>query len=209
MAKGKFIVIDGPEGAGKSTLMQTAQEVYGDKIILTREPGGSPFAESIRNQMFATEGGKQADAKTQFNLAWAARADHLKNVIKPAIDQGTNVISDRFDSSTWAYQIHAQDGSDLKELFELERKIIVGNYVPNLYLYLDVNLEEGLRRKHNQVEATLNHFDDKELAFHQKVKEGFLEFLKKVPYKLIDANQSLEKVKAEFLENLKIVFDEK
>src|ERR1044072_1925263 len=114
VARGKFIVIDGNEGAGKTTLLKVAADIYGDNILLTREIGGSPFAEEIRRQMFSTENGNQADARTQFNLAWAARADHFKNVIRPALDKGVNVISDRFDSSTWAYQLYAQDARDLE-----------------------------------------------------------------------------------------------
>ena len=200
--RGKFIVLDGNEGSGKTTLIKVAREKYGDNLLLTREIGGTPFAEEIRKQMFSSEGGKQADANTQFNLAWAARADHLKNVIKPALDQGVNVLSDRFDSSTFAYQLYGQEARELEELFWIERKVVIGNYLPDLYILLDVIPENGVKRKGMQTDHVFDNYDNQPFDFYDRVREGYTDFLEKAPHKIIDANQSLEKVQAEFLEIL-------
>src|SRR5579864_4280814 len=106
MEKGKFIVLEGGEGAGKSTQLRVIKEILGDDIVITREPGGSPYAEEIRNVILKSTNAGQADAKTHFALFWAARADHMKNTVLPALNAGKHVISDRFDSSTFAYQIY-------------------------------------------------------------------------------------------------------
>jgi len=111
MKKGTFIVIEGGEGCGKSTLLEYLREEAlkvlwrEEKVAFTREPGGSPFAEEIRLLMLGSLS-KQANGLTQFGLAWASRADHIKNLIRPHLENGIHVISDRFDSSTYAYQVH-------------------------------------------------------------------------------------------------------
>ena len=202
--RGKLIVLEGGEGSGKSTALLRLASMYGDRILLTREPGGTPFAEEIRRLALNSEGGKQADAMTQFALMWASRAEHFNHKIRPALAQGIHVLSDRFDSSTWAYQLFGQEGKgDLRELFPHMKKAVIGSDEPSLYIYLDVDPAEGLRRKGKQQSVQLNHFDDRDLAFHHRVREGFLDFMKKVPHRIIDANQSVEKVQTEFLDTLK------
>jgi dTMP kinase len=106
--KGKFIVLDSGEGAGKTLQLKRAEEFFGDKILVTREPGGSKYAEQIRELILHSIYASQADAKTLFALFWAARADHLDKTIRPALLAGKTVLTDRFDSSTYAYQIIAQ-----------------------------------------------------------------------------------------------------
>ena len=132
MKKGLFIVVDSGEGSGKTTQLKKAQEFFGNKLVLTREPGGSPYAEEIRHLILKSTHAGQADAKTLFALFWAARADHMKNTVLPALKAGKIVISDRFDSSTFAYQIIAQGAKELKKFFWQMRDFYLGDVKPCL-----------------------------------------------------------------------------
>src|SRR3989344_3428467 len=202
--RGKFIVIDGCEGAGKTTLIKAlAKEFSAKKILLTHEPGGTELADKIRTLVLSKEA-KDAGAETQFGLMWAARAEHLKKKIIPALAKGVNVISDRFDSSTFAYQIYGQEAKHLEKLFWQTREVFLRERKPDLYIFLDVEPEVGLERVAGRKE-TKTHFDEQKLDFHKRVHVGFLEFLKHVPHKMIDANQPIESVKADFLKCVKMV----
>ena len=198
--RGKFIIIEGGEGAGKSSQLKDLKELYGDKIITTREPGGTPYAEEIRHLILKSENAGQADAKTHFAVFWAARADHMKNKIIPALESGINVISDRFDSSTFAYQIYGQEAKELEGFFWQMRDFYLGNDKPDLYIYLDVSAEEGLKRKSFQSEDENNHFDQRKVDFHNRMRSGFVEFLKQVPSVVVDANSSKAEVKTVLIE---------
>jgi dTMP kinase len=203
MKKGLFIVVDSGEGAGKTTQLNNLKEFLGDSLVLTREPGGSPYAEEIRNVILKSPNAGQADAKTLFALFWAARADHLKNIIKPALESGKIVISDRFDSSTFAYQLVAQGNRDLEPLFWQMRDFYLGNLKPDLYVYFDIDPVVGLARKSQQGGDELNHFEARKIDFHNAIRAGFREFITRVPNAVtIDASQSKEKVWADFKEVL-------
>lgn len=193
--RGKFIVLEGGEGAGKSSQLKDLKEIYGDKIIITREPGGTPYAEEIRNVILKSEHAGQADAKTHFALFWAGRADHLKNKIIPALERGIHVITDRFDSSTFAYQLYGQEAKELEDFFWQMRDFYLNDIKPDLYIYMDVSAEEGLRRKGMQSQDEINHFDERKVDFHNRMREGFMEFFKKVPSKIVDANVSKREVR--------------
>lgn len=189
--RGKFLILEGSEGAGKSSQLKKIQEIFGEDILITREPGGTPYAEEIRNIILKSENAEQADAKTIFALFWAARADHMKNKIIPALDSGKHVISDRFDSATYAYQIFGQEAKELKEKFFDFRDFFLGEYKPDLYIFMDVDLKIGLSRKNSQIEE-LNHFDKRKIEFFERVKEGYLDFFSLVPSVIVDANPSFE-----------------
>ncbi|MDE1874662.1 MAG: dTMP kinase [Patescibacteria group bacterium] len=197
MAKGIFIVIDGGEGAGKGTQIARLKEAY-PEALFTREPGGSEYAEEIRNIMLKSPLAKGASAETQFGLVWAARADHIRRKVMPALESGRHVISDRFDSSTFAYQLHGQGGLHLRDLFFAVRKQFLGDCMPDLYLFLEVDPEESIRRTKQR--ATLfgesNHFDEREVTFHNRVREGYREFARLFPgnCRTVDANRSIEEV---------------
>lgn len=193
--KGKFIVIEGGEGAGKSSQLKNLESKLGDNFIFTREPGGTAYAEEIRNIILFSENAEQANAKTLFALFWAARADHLKNKIIPALESGKNVISDRFDSSTYAYQIFGQEAQELKEDFFTFRDFFVRDHKPDAYIYLDVDIETGLSRKNDQPDE-INHFERRPKEFFQRMEMGFKDFFKKIdqPSFIIDANNSFEQV---------------
>jgi len=199
MKKGLFIVVDSGEGAGKTTQLNNVKELLGDSLVLTREPGGSVYAEDIRNLILKNLHAGQADAKTLFALFWAARADHLKNTIKPALEAGKTVISDRFDSSTFAYQLVAQGNRELEDLFWKMREFYLGDLKPDLYVYFDIDPVIGLARKNQQGAEELNHFEARKIDFHSAIRAGFREFITLVPNAVtIDASQSKEKVWEEF-----------
>ena len=104
--KGTFIVIEGGDGAGKSTQIKKLAEHFGDKMILTREPGGTEYAEAIRELALKHPLAGNADGKTLFMLMWGSRAEHMNHLVVPALNEGKIVVSDRFDSSTFAYNIY-------------------------------------------------------------------------------------------------------
>lgn len=204
MKRGKFIVIDGGEGAGKTEVLKWFTKTsLGKKSLITHEPGGTRFADKIRELALSKEAAL-AGAETQFGLMWAARADHLQHKILPALKNGKNIICDRFDSATYAYQIRAQGALYLENLFWQTREAFLGDIKPDLYIFFDVEPAEGLRRVANRKEKK-THFDERKLDFHKKVHAGFLEFFKQVPHKIINANQDLEKVKKDFLKCVKMV----
>ncbi|NDE68433.1 dTMP kinase [bacterium] len=173
--KGKFIVIEGGDGAGKSTLIKRIRELYPDSaLVCTREPGGSPFAEEIRRLSLESPESKGASSKTQFGLVWAARHDHMTKLIVPALSAGKHVLCDRFDSSTYAYQICGQADPDLRELFWTIRDIYLGDHKPDLYVFLDIDLHESARRTAGRPGE--NHFDTAPLDFKGRVRAGYPEF---------------------------------
>jgi dTMP kinase len=190
---GRFIVIDGGEGSGKGVVMKALKAILTpEEAIFTREPGGSPLAEMIRGVIFSEEA-KGANALTNFALFWAARADHMARTVYPALMSGISVVSDRFDISTFAYQLHGQrDHNYLIPLFwDMREKYCAPP--PDLYIYLDVDPEEGLRRARGRGEG--NHYDDLDLEFHQRVREGYLNFVHRHPdsrpwitSRVVDAN---------------------
>jgi len=198
MKKGLFIVVDSGEGAGKTSQLNRAKDFFGDSLVLTREPGGSPYAEEIRHLILKSSNAAQADAKTLFALFWAARADHLKNTVIPALKAGKTVITDRFDSSTFAYQIIAQGTTELKEFFWQMRDFYLGDLKPDLYVYFDIDPVIGLGRKNKQGGEELNHFEARKIEFHNALRAGFKEFMVHVPHKTIDASQPIDKVWEDF-----------
>jgi len=192
--KGIFVVLDGGEGAGKTTVAKELVKRLGWSAIYTREPGGSVYAEKIRELILSDEA-KHSDAETQFALFWAARRDHLKHTVVPALVDGKIVITDRFDSSSYAYQIIAQDNLQLLDLFWKKREHFLGEWEPDKYIFLDIEPEAGLARAHGRREGALNHFDKRKIDFHKKVHKGLQEFiLEKVDGEKVDASQPLEKV---------------
>jgi len=206
--KGTFIVLDGGEGAGKTTVAKAVAKELGWNAIATREPGGSAYAEKIR-ELVLSDLAKHSDVETQFALFWAARRDFLKHVVIPAINDGKTVITDRFDSSTYAYQIAAQGNPQLEKLFWQTRELFLEEYEPDAYILLDINPKEGLSRARGRGNETLNHFDKRKIDFHIKVNKGLREFvLQKVGAnkicksigEVVDASQELEKVIADVIE---------
>ncbi len=205
--KPKFIAMEGGEGSGKSSLVIALKEALGDSIYQTREPGGSPYAELIRTAALKNPLAKTAPAETTLCLMFAARYDNIVNAIVPAIERGMPVIADRFDGSSYAYQVGAQSNGHLEETFWKLRSHL--EIVPDIYIYLDVAPEVGVRRAASRNQSLLqgqqqyDHFDDRDIKFHKQVSDGYKKFLSKVPHVIIDANRPFDEVKSSFISEVK------
>jgi dTMP kinase len=172
MIKGLFITIEGPEGAGKSTQREYMAEWFrgkGHEVVLTREPGGTPLAEKIRELML-TPTDEQMCITTELLLAFAARAQHVDQVIKPAIARGAIVLCDRFTDSTYAYQGGGrQIGYD--RIAELE-KFVLGDFRPDKTFLFDIDVVEGLKRA--SARGKLDRMEQNGLDFFARVQLAFM-----------------------------------
>ena len=191
-----FITLEGPEGSGKTTAVEAAVkklEEMGYEIVRTREPGGTPIAEQIRNVILDKDNVKM-DGRTEALLYAASRRQHLVEKVWPALKEGKIVICDRYLDSSLAYQGYARElGPDNVlniNLFATE------NTWPDLTLLFDIKPELGLARINANSNREVNRLDLEELDFHNKVRNGFLDLARKYPerYVIIDASQSREDV---------------
>lgn len=199
MTNGIFITVEGPEGAGKTTIINMiAEELRNDgyDIILTREPGGSPIAEKIRKIILDKEH-TEMDSRTEALLYAAARRQHLVERIKPALDKGQVVLCDRFIDASIVYQGFARK-IGIDEVLAINR-FAIESVMPNLTLYFDIEPEIGLERIRNHRQGQVNRLDLETLEFHQMVREGYLQLLNKFPERIkkINANQSIQSVMEE------------
>jgi dTMP kinase len=195
--RGRFITFEGGEGTGKSTHAARLAErlkAFGVGVHLTREPGGSPGAEIMRYVILSGVA-KPLGAEAEAMLFAAARDDHLKTVIRPALDRGVWVICDRFADSTRIYQGVAGD-VDSRSIRALER-IVVGDTKPDLTFILDVPAAVGMQRAtERRGDAGSDRFENEALAFHEKLRDGFLVLAASEPERcvLIDATVPKEDV---------------
>jgi dTMP kinase len=191
----RFVTFEGGEGAGKTTQIQRLGErlsAAGIAHAATREPGGSPGAEAIRRLLVAGDTGRW-EPLTEALLMLAARHDHWLRTIKPAIDQGKWVLSDRFHDSTIAYQGHGR-GVPLDGL-ETLRRIILGDRRPDLTLVLDLPVEEGLERAHARMKGFASgedRFERMDIGFHQRLRAGFLAIAQAEPARCVVIDASLD-----------------
>jgi len=197
-----FITLEGPEGSGKTTAVDTVVkklEEMGYQIVRTREPGGTPIAEQIRN-VILDKSNKQMDSRTEALLYAASRRQHLVEKVWPALKEGKIVICDRYLDSSLAYQGGARNlGVDNVlnvNLFATE------NTYPDLTLLFDIDPTIGLNRISSNSNREVNRLDLESLEFHKKVRATFLELAKRYPerYVIIDASQSREEVAKRTLE---------
>ena len=192
--QGLFITLEGPEGAGKSTNREYLAErlrAAGIEVVLTREPGGTPLAERIR-EVLLTPADEIMNADTELLLVFAARAQHLATVIRPALERGAVVLCDRFTDSTYAYQ-GAGRGLSLARIAALE-DFVQGPLRPDLSLVFDLPVEVGLARA--SARGRLDRFEQEGREFFQKVRQAFLTRAQAAPerYFLVDASQPLAEV---------------
>lgn len=191
---GLFITLEGPEGAGKSTNRDYLAEclrAQGIEVVLTREPGGTPLAERIREVLLAP-GEEQMNPDTELLLVFAARAQHLAEVIRPALARGAVVICDRFTDSTYAYQGGGR-GLCLERIATLET-FVQGELRPDLTLLFDLPVEVGMARA--SARGRLDRFELEGRVFFDAVRAAFLTLAKAEParYHLLDAAQPLAQV---------------
>ena len=202
---GRFITFEGGEGSGKSTqirLLTDALIQNGQDVITTREPGGSPGAEEIRKLLVS--GNADWDDTTETLLFFAARKDHLNHKILPAIKAGQIVLCDRFADSTMAYQGYGYGDNPIQQkLINTLYKEVVGDFKPDLTILLDIPVEEGLTRS-RRADNTELRFENKELAFHERLRQAYLNMAKAEPerFAVIDATQPIETIHNQIMKTI-------
>jgi dTMP kinase len=192
--KGIFITIEGPEGAGKTTIIEMLMEKFkseGYPIISTREPGGIDIAEQIRG-VILDKSNTAMDARTEALLYAAARRQHLVEKVSPALEKGYIVLCDRFIDSSLAYQGFAR-GLGIEEVYSIN-KFAIENRMPVATFYFDLNPEIGLERINKNKGREINRLDLESLEFHRKVREGYQILSRKYCDRIIeiDASQPLQ-----------------
>jgi dTMP kinase len=200
--RGRFITLEGIEGAGKSTVaaaLRAALQDVGVQSVLTREPGGTPLAERLR-QIVLARGAEVVSAEVETLLMFAARGVHLDNLVRPAIERGDWVICDRFTDATRAYQGGGR-GMDADFIESLARGVQRG-LEPDLTLILDLPVQAGLARAQARRlaagEVTVDRFESETLLFFERVRARYLQIARENPQRcrLIDASAPAESVKA-------------
>ncbi|GAA3634089.1 dTMP kinase [Lactobacillus hamsteri] len=195
--RGFFISFEGPDGAGKSTVLAEVLKQIGPKLkaqyLVTREPGGSKIAEKIRKIILDPENVKMSD-RTEALLYAAARSQHVEEIIKPALNEGKIVISDRFVDSSLAYQ-GAGRNLGIKEVKEIN-DFATGGLEPDLTLFFDLDPKIGLARIEKLRPGHEDRLEQEKLAFHEKVYEGYQEVNKLYSDRIaiIDASKPFEEV---------------
>ena len=189
-----FISLEGSEGAGKSTSLRFIKSWFEDKGIapvMTREPGGTPLAEEIRELLLATRTEK-VTSDTELLLMYASRVQHCQHYIMPELAKGNWVISDRFNDASFAYQGTAR-GLDIKRITELDHWCLQ-DFKPDLTLFLDISVELGLKRA--SLRSTPDRFEEEDIKFFEAVRRGYLLRAENEPerIKIIDASGSIEQV---------------
>ncbi|MEX2415074.1 MAG: dTMP kinase [Paenibacillaceae bacterium] len=196
MNRGYFFSAEGNEGAGKSSIVTMAGHYLaskGHEVVTTREPGGIPIAEQIRS-VILDRNNTSMDGRTEALLYAAARRQHYIEKIAPSINEGKTIICDRFIDSSLAYQGYAR-GLGIAEVLAIN-EFAIEKVFPDLTIYLDVDPEEGIRRIHEHENREINRLDLESLAFHRKVREGYLEVIRRFPERIvkIDANAAIDVV---------------
>lgn len=195
--RGKFITVEGTEGVGKSSNMAFVEDYLkqaGIELVVTREPGGTPLAEKIRELLLDAKQDALCD-DTELLMMFAARAQHLNELIIPALAKGQWVLCDRFTDASYAYQGGGR-GIDESRIAELEQWV-QGDLRPDLTLLLDMPVDEGLVRAGKRSEP--DRFEQEKQTFFDKVRACYLERANKYPerFKVIDARPALEQVQAQ------------
>lgn len=191
--KGVFITVEGPEGAGKTTVIseigQRLQD-QGRKVLLTREPGGIKISEDIREIILDNQN-IEMDAKTEALLYAAARRQHLVEKVMPALEEGYLVLCDRFIDSSLAYQGYAR-GIGIDEILKINQ-FAIDEMMPDLTIFFDIDPETGLSRVMSNEAREQNRLDKEALSFHERVYEGYEQVMKRYGERIIRTDASLNK----------------
>lgn len=196
-SRGQFITFEGTEGVGKSTQLSNAAEILktlGVDYIVTREPGGTPMAEAIRELLLAPRD-EPVNGMTELLLMFAARAQHLHTLILPELKAGRWVLCDRFTDATFAYQGGGR-GVPAERIAQLEN-LVQGDFRPDHVILLDAPVETGMTRARHRGE--LDRFEQEALAFFERIRQTYLDRAATDParYHIVNAAQSLEAVSRE------------
>ncbi|MFK9094986.1 dTMP kinase [Bacillus salipaludis] len=200
MSSGTFITFEGPDGAGKTTIINMVAKQFAD-ALLTREPGGIDIAEQIRS-VILDKGNTAMDSRTEALLYAAARRQHLIEKVKPALDNGRVVLCDRFVDSSLAYQGYAR-GLGMDEVYTINQ-FAIEDFMPELTIYFDIEPELGLKRINKNKGREINRLDLEDLEFHQRVREGYHLLVERFPNRIvrIDASGTVDEV---FRKTIKLV----
>jgi dTMP kinase len=193
-----FITFEGPEGSGKTTQMQQLADYLqqqGCDVLCTREPGGSRIGDRVREILLDPDHVEMARI-TEFLLFSAARAQHVEQVIRPHLEHGGVVLCDRYADSSLAYQGYGNQ-LDLGTL-RLITRFATGQLTPDLTLYLDIDVVEGLQRKVGGDGDAWNRIEEKGIAYHQRVRAGYLAMIAEEPERwvLLDASGDVQQIQA-------------
>jgi len=205
---GRFITLEGGEGVGKTTniaYIQSLLEENNIPFLLTREPGGTTLAESIR-QILLDKEQEAITEQTELLMMFAARAQHIRHKIKPALDQGVWVLCDRFTDATYAYQGGGRN-MDIANIQWLEN-FVQADLRPDLTLLLDAPIKLGMQRAKQR--GKLDRFESEKMAFFEKVRQAYLTIAEQQPerVKIIDAAQSLACVQSQIKQTLSVFIHE-
>ena len=197
-----FISFEGTEGVGKTTLIRKIHQYFeqqGKEVVLTREPGGTPLAEQIRSLLLTVNHEEQMSHDTELLLIYAARAQHLQQVIIPALNAGKIVLSDRFTDASYAYQCSGR-GLSQEKLQLLNQTFVVK--MPNITFWLDAPIELGMTRARER--GALDRFEQEKLSFFAKVRAGYETLWQAEPERIkrLDATQNADLVFEEALRYL-------
>ena len=192
--KGKFITIEGGEGAGKSTMIDRLcgwLESHDHRVVRTREPGGTTLAEKIRAILLDDSNG-ELSSQSELLLVFASRAQHLEQLIRPALTRGDTVLCDRFTDASWAYQGGGRQMPD--EWIATLEQMVHGDLQPDLTLLLDLPVEQGLKRVSRRGEA--DRFEQESLRFFKRVRQAYLAHAESNPrrFEIIDASGDPDQV---------------
>ena len=197
-----FISFEGTEGVGKTTLIRKIYEhleQQGQQVVLTREPGGTPMAEQIRSLLLSVNHEESMSNDTELLLMYAARAQHLQQVIMPALMEHKTVLCDRFTDASFAYQC-AGRGLSQSKLQLLNENFV--SHMPNITFWLDAPIETGMSRARER--GASDRFEQEKVTFFEKVRAGYQQLWEQYPerVKRLDATQSPEQVFAQALQYL-------
>ena len=195
-----FITLEGPEGSGKSTQIRRLAkrlESLGYPVITTREPGGTPIGDQIRQVLVRMEN-KELHPRTEILLFLAARAQLVEQLIKPSLRDGKIILCDRYGDSTLAYQGYGH-GLDLEQLRQM-LDFATDHLKPDLTILLDLDVKTGLMRK--KAEDEWNRLDAYEVLFHERVREGYLNLAHEEPerWRIVDASQGIDAVQEDLFQ---------
>lgn len=194
--RGAFITIEGGEGSGKSTQIARLAEMLegrGVSHLITREPGGTALGEQVRGWLLQRDAAHDRSIEAEILLFLAARVEHVRQVITPALEGGKLVISDRFHDSSRIYQLYSH-GKPVS-WYDRLHQLTLGTMQPDMTLLLDLDPAIGLERIRSRTEAQTRYEQD-DLAYHQRLRQGFLELAKREPerFTVIDASRNVEEV---------------
>ena len=198
MKQGLFITLEGGDGAGKSTQMNNIEKYFNERgytCLRTREPGGTSIGEALREILLSPATSKMTDVAEMMIFA-AARAQHVRELIRPAVEEGKIVICDRFVDSSIAYQKY---GRELGDMVVQVNDIAIDGLLPDITFWMDINPEAGRERIGKREDSSLDRLEREKMDFHYRVYDGYQELCERYPerVKRIDATRSIEEMRDE------------